>query len=70
MTSTEYDDAMARARATLAVLNRTAAELSRPGHDPDAAAAALQHLRDDLHHHDPPTSRRPDAPSMAQPERR
>ncbi len=62
MTTAEYDDAMARARAALAVLKRAAAELSTPGHDPGAAGAVLQHLRDDLH--------RQDAPSVAQPTRR
>ncbi len=62
MTSTEYDDAMARARATLAVLHRAAAELSRPSQDPEAAATALENLRDDLH--------RPDAPSVPQGARR
>ncbi len=69
MTAAEYDDAMARARAALAVLRRAATELSRA----DAAAditAALQHLRDDLHRHGGPTTRRPDAPSVDQPERR
>jgi hypothetical protein len=55
----EYDDAMARARAALAVLKRAAAELSTPGHDPEAV---LHDLRDDLD--------RPDAPSVAQPTRR
>ena len=62
MTAAEYDDAMARARAALAVLRRAAAELSAPGHDPDATGAVLQHLRDDL--------RRQDAPSVDQPDRR
>ncbi|TLH58230.1 hypothetical protein [Mycolicibacterium aubagnense] len=68
MTSTEYDDTMARARAALARLRRAAADLSRA----DAAdiTAALQHLRDDLHQHGPPATRRPDAPSVGQPERR
>lgn len=58
----EYDDAMARARAALAVLKRAAAELSTPGHDVEAAGAVLRHLRDDLH--------RQHAPSVAQPARR
>ncbi|MCT7368108.1 hypothetical protein [Mycolicibacterium llatzerense] len=62
MTTAEYDDAMARARTTLAVLKRAAAELSTPGQDPDAAATVLRHLRNDLY--------RPDAPSMAPATRR
>lgn len=62
MTTAEYDDAMARARTTLAVLKRAAAELSMPGRDPDAAVTVLRHLRDDLY--------RPDAPSMAPAARR
>lgn len=68
MTRTEYDDTMARARAALAVLRRAAADLSRA----DAAdiTAALQHLRDDLHQHGSRATGRPDAPSVAQPERR
>ncbi|KAB7760840.1 hypothetical protein A5630_07950 [Mycolicibacterium mucogenicum] len=62
MTAADYDDAMARARAALAVLKRAAAELSTPGHDAEAAGAVLRHLRDDLH--------RQDAPSVAEPTRR
>jgi hypothetical protein len=65
----EYDDVMARARATLAVFRRAAADLSTA----DAAAdvtAALRQLRDDLLQHCPPTTRRQDAPSVAQPARR
>lgn len=62
MKPTEYDDVMARARATLAVLNRAAAELSRADQDPDIAAAVLRHLRNDL--------RGPDAPSVPQAARR
>ncbi len=56
MTAAEYDDAMARARAALAVLRRAATELSRA----DAAAditTALNHLRDDLRRHGSPTTR-------------
>ncbi|MCX8554247.1 hypothetical protein ACJEIK_21040 [Mycobacterium sp. SMC-16] len=70
MTTAEYDDAMARARAALAVLKRAAAELSTPGHDSGADGAVLQHLRDDLLQHGPPATRRQDAPSVAQPTRR
>lgn len=70
MTTAEYDDAMARARAALAVLKRAAAELSTPGHDPGAAGAVLQHLRGDLLQHGPPATRRQDAPSVAQRTRR
>ncbi|TLH64323.1 hypothetical protein [Mycolicibacterium phocaicum] len=69
MITAEYDDAMARARAALAVFRRTAAELSRA----DAAAdvtAALHNLRDDLLQHGPPATRRQDAPSVPQPTRR
>jgi hypothetical protein len=62
----EYDDAMARARAALAVLSRAAAELSKPDQDPEAARAVLHHLRDDLHRHQSSS----DAPSVAQPARR
>lgn len=62
MTTAEYEDAMARARATLAVFKRAAAELSTPGRDPDTAATVLRHLRNDLY--------RPDAPSMAPATRR
>ncbi|MBN9636416.1 MAG: hypothetical protein J0H22_14710 [Actinobacteria bacterium] len=65
----EYDDAMARARAALAVLRRAAAQLSRADATADITAA-LDHLRDDLHQHGSPTARRPDAPSVDQPERR
>ncbi|MFL0292502.1 hypothetical protein ACJH6J_15810 [Mycobacterium sp. SMC-18] len=57
----EYDDAMARARAALAVFRRTAAELSRADATADVTTA-LRHLRDDLH--------RQDAPSVARPARR
>lgn len=70
MTTTEYDDGMARARAALAVLNRAAAELSKPDQDPEAARTVLDNLRDDLRQHGPPTTRRQDAPSVAQPARR
>ncbi|WP_285031499.1 hypothetical protein [Mycolicibacterium sp. lyk4-40-TYG-92] len=70
MTARQYDDTMARARAALAVLKRTAAELSTPGHDPEAAGAVLHNLRDDLLQHGPPTTRRQDAPSVARPARR
>jgi len=70
MTAAEYDDAMARARAALAVLKRAAAELATPGHDAEAVTAVLHNLRGDLFPHDPPTTRRQDAPSVAQPARR
>ncbi|MUL67737.1 hypothetical protein BOO86_24910 [Mycobacterium sp. CBMA 234] len=66
MKPTEYDDAMARARATLAVLNRAAAELSRADRDPDIAATVLHHLRDDLDRHHCAS----DAPSVPQAARR
>ncbi|MUL46724.1 hypothetical protein FZI85_15050 [Mycobacterium sp. CBMA293] len=66
MKPTEYDDAMARARATLADLNRAAAELSRADQDPDVAATVLEHLRDDLHRHHCAT----DAPSVPRTARR
>lgn len=58
----EYDDAMGHARATLAVLKRAAAELSKPSDDTEHAATVLHNLRDDLH--------RQDAPNEAQPARR
>ncbi|MGX9674029.1 hypothetical protein [Mycobacterium sp. HM-7] len=68
MTTAEYDDAMARARAALAVFRRAAAELSTAD-DTEAVAAVLHNLRDDLQH-SAPTTRRQDAPSVARPARR